>query len=56
MTYFNGSHTILVGVVSFGIDWACALGVPDGFARVTEDMKWIKWYSDEYVHTCSGRT
>jgi hypothetical protein len=48
--------TVLVGVVSFGIDIACALGVPDGFARVTKELDWIKNNGDEYVNTCSGRS
>ena len=47
--------TVLVGVVSFGIDIACALGVPDGFARVSKEIDWIKNNGDEYVNTCSGR-
>ena len=55
LTYFNGTHTVLVGVVSFGIDIACAIGVPDGFSRVSKEIDWIKNNGDEYVKTCSGR-
>ena len=57
--YFGFNHVpfpVLVGVVSFGIDIACALGVPDGFARVSWVLDWIKDNCDEYVNTCSGRT
>ena len=60
LSYYFGFNqvpfTVLVGVVSFGIDIACALGVPDGFARVSWVLDWIKDNGDEYVNSCSGRT
>ena len=56
MTYFNGTHHLLVGVTSFTLGLCGTEGVVDGFARVTHQMDWIKQNSDEYVRSCSGRS
>jgi hypothetical protein len=55
LTYFNGTHTVLVGVSSFVVDNCGAQGVVDGFARVTYQMDWIRSNSDNYVKQCSAR-
>ena len=55
LTFFNGTHHVLVGIVSFGMSAACATFIPSGFARVSHQMEWIKRNSDDYVNSCSGR-
>lgn len=54
LTHFNGTHHVLVGVVSFGFVADCEeLGVSEGYARVSERMDWIKENGDDYVKMCS---
>ena len=55
MTYFNGTHHVLVGVASLTFGLCGTVGVVDGFAKVTHQLDWIVENSDEYVRTCSGR-
>ena len=55
MTYFNGTHSILVGVVSFSYGLCATEGQLDGFAKVSQVLDWIRKYGDEYVNSCSGR-
>ena len=53
--WFNGTHNILVGVSSFVVGSCGTIGVTDGFARVTNEIDWIRENSDNYVRACSAR-
>ena len=55
LIYYNGSRHILVGVSSFVVGSCGTIGVTDGFARVTNQIDWIRENSDNYVRTCSAR-
>ena len=53
---FNGTHHVIVGIVSFSFGLCAELGSVDGFARVTHQIDWIKENSDDYVKSCSGQS
>merc|ERR1712203_576664 len=55
LTYFNGTHNILVGVTSFTWSEVCeGVGQLDGFAKVSHVMDWIRKFGDDYVNSCSA--
>ena len=53
LTYFNGTHNVLVGVTSFAFGF-CDTEYYNGFARVTHEIEWIKNNGDDYVRRCNG--
>ena len=57
LTFFNGTHSILVGVTSFTWGKVCeGVGQIDGFAKVSHVMDWIREFGDDYVNSCSARS
>ena len=55
LTYYNGTHHILVGVTSYGFPLCGLVGKLDQFARVSHVMDWIRKHGDYYVNSCSAR-
>ena len=56
LTHFNGTRHVIVGVTSFVMGYCGSTEFPEGFARVSHVMDWIKSHGDNYVQNCSGLT
>lgn len=48
LVVYENSQPVIIGVVSFGAASGCDQGYPVGYARITKQLDFIKYFSGIY--------